>query len=119
MPEDDQEGSTTIVMDRLEITVRNTQGEGNPRLLELSGEVDAYSSTRFRALLFRLIEEGCRDLTLDMSGVRFIDSLGLDALIRAFRHATAQNGSFRIQSPSSAVLDLLTYTRLNRILAVA
>jgi anti-sigma B factor antagonist len=53
--------------------------------LLLGGELDIASAPRLQKAIARLCEDGARALTLDLSGLLFIDSTGLAAIVYASR----------------------------------
>ncbi len=54
-------------------------------VLLVAGEVDVYEAPTFRNALFAIIDEGHDRLVVDCSGMTFIDSAGLAALVDARR----------------------------------
>lgn len=89
--------------------------EGSRALVAVRGEIDLATQAEFRAVLSDLVVSGQIDLAIDLSGVEFIDSTGLGALIGARRRVHAFNGSLKLLSPSSQVMKVFTVTGLNRV----
>ncbi|MCW3067939.1 MAG: anti-anti-sigma factor [Solirubrobacterales bacterium] len=56
---------------------------GDHITLALSGELDIVSAAELESRLGRLSADGIRGLTLDLSGLTFMDSTGLRAVLRA------------------------------------
>jgi anti-sigma B factor antagonist len=79
------------------------------------GEIDLATQAEFRAVLCDLVVSGQIHLTIDLSGVEFIDSTGLGALIGARRRVHAFNGSLCLLAPSEQVMKVFTVTGLNRV----
>lgn len=76
-----------------------------PRSYRISGSLDVPSA----GAIHELLDELCRtpgDVTLDLSGVRFMDSGGLRALIQACM-GLARTGRVRVVRPSEQVRRLL------------
>jgi anti-anti-sigma factor len=56
---------------------------GDRRTVVLKGELDVASAGLFESTLAGLCVEGARELVIDLGGVEFIDSTGINALLRA------------------------------------
>jgi anti-sigma B factor antagonist len=66
---------------RLEVEER---GDAGRAMLALTGELDIASAPRFQETIARLcVTEEASLLTLDLSGLTFIDSIGLAAIVYA------------------------------------
>jgi anti-sigma B factor antagonist len=76
------------------------------------GEIDARTYSRFAAALDRAAASGRRPVRVDLSGVTFIDSAGLRALIRAH-----QRNPLQLVSPSAQVRSVLDLTGLSEYFA--
>jgi len=61
---------------------------------------------------------GIYKLILDLSGVEYIDSAGLGALMILYGNMKVRGGQFRLVAPASKVLDVLKFTRANSILNI-
>jgi anti-anti-sigma factor len=62
---------------------------------------------------------GVERLILDLSGVEFIDSAGLGALMILFGNMKLRGGQLRLVAPGARVLDVLKLTRTDSILNIA
>jgi anti-sigma B factor antagonist len=83
-----------------------------------SGErLDIEVAADFRAMLLSLIEQGHRRLVVDLSGVGFIDSSGLGALVSALKtlKRSDNGGDVRLARVQAPVVSLLEIIRLNRV----
>jgi anti-sigma B factor antagonist len=78
--------------------IRRTQTEGAERM-ELRGELDIGTAPKLEQAVEQALEEGCRDVVLDLTGTTLLDSSGLGALLRAKRTVDAQQGSMTVHSP--------------------
>ncbi|HUE84802.1 MAG TPA: STAS domain-containing protein [Vicinamibacterales bacterium] len=79
--------------------------------------LDIEVAAEFRGILLSLIEQGHRQLIVDLNEVSFIDSSGLGALVSALKTLKRSNGAgdvrlARVQAP---VVSLLEIIRLNRV----
>ena len=65
-------------------------------LIVLTGEVDLASATQIEHALFDVISRASR-IVIDLAAVEFIDSFGVATLIRAQRHAYANEHSLSLR----------------------
>jgi anti-sigma B factor antagonist len=78
--------------------IRTSHGEGTARL-ELHGELDIGTAPKLDEAVDRALDDGCREVVLDLGGTTFMDSTGLNALIRAARTVDARRGTMAVLSP--------------------
>ena len=72
-------------------------------LLLVSGEIDIATANAFRDQLRKLIAEANSPALVDLSGVTFMDSSGVDALAGARRRAAEEGVELVLVEPSSPV----------------
>lgn len=93
-------------------------GEGSV-CVRVHGEVDLSTSPELGEMLRREISGG-RSVVLDLSGVTFIDSSGLNTLIRALRLCEANGGSLELAPVLPAqVRRVFEITGLDGVLRIA
>lgn len=78
--------------------------------LKVAGDIDSHSVVELRGVLERLGLD--KQVVVDMSGVRFMDSSGINALIDRIVRAEGAGGSLRISKPSRPVERLVELTGL-------
>ena len=76
--------------------------------------LDASNVREFRDAVQSLIQDRTR-VVLDMSGVNFVDSSGLGALISCLRQVNARKGDFRLCGMSRTVRALFELMRMHRV----
>jgi anti-sigma B factor antagonist len=84
----------------------NAEPLEDARLVRASGEIDASTVAALRHELDRAREEAVTVL-LDLSGITFIDSTGLQLLLDASRSSVSGDWTFFVVRPSAAVDRLL------------
>lgn len=72
----------------------------------------------FKERILQLIEAGQRHLVIDLSGVNFVDSSGLGALVSVLRAVSAKGGDVVLAGLQPNIRAMLELTRLDRIFAV-
>ncbi len=96
----------------LDIAVRRN---GKVTTIELSGEVDAYTSARFREVMVETIENGGANLIVSMLGVEYIDSSGLGALVGGLKRASEHDGRIVIVCDQPQVRKVFEITGLEKV----
>ena len=72
-------------------------------MVSLSGDLDIDSSTEFSARVDAVTAAAAVHVIVELSGVRFIDSSGLNSLVVGARETADRGGSFVVAAPSSYV----------------
>jgi anti-sigma B factor antagonist len=89
---------------------------GGVTILDLEGSIIIGEGTDIlRRETRRLIKEGRRDLLLNLSRVRFVDSAGLGGMIAALLAARRAGGEVALLAPRPNVLEVIEVTRLVRV----
>jgi anti-sigma B factor antagonist len=84
-------------------------------ILDCTGEVDLYSSTRLREALMKSIQSGGPSVLINMKDVGYIDSSGIATLVEALqltRQTQTRFGLFALRSNARSVLEL---SRLDKV----
>lgn len=76
-----------------QISVDNPPARSSLAVLGVQGELDAISSPRLEAAAAEAISQGADRLLLDLSGVSFMGSAGLRALVAINEMLRARSGS--------------------------
>jgi anti-sigma B factor antagonist len=106
-------------VDLLTATVTARESAGEPHtVLALSGEVDVTNSNQLRDLLDAEVAKLPRHLIIDLSGLRFMDSSGLHAILRANRALGHQGGVLSLLAPQEPVARMLRLTASDRLIPV-
>ena len=94
----------------MEIRARDTDRE---LLLELSGELDHHGARNALREVEMAIDASLpRTLTLDFSGVTFMDSSGVGLILGRGRHIRALGGRLTVQNPPAAIRRMLDLARI-------
>jgi anti-sigma B factor antagonist len=64
--------------------------------LRVSGELDLHATPDLREEMIRLVEEGHRDVVVDLTETTFLDSTALGALAGRYRELRARGGSLAV-----------------------
>ena len=80
------------------------------------GELDAFTVSQFRQALAELASS--KRLIIDMSGIPFVDSAGLGALIGGIRRTRELGGDVAVACDRPTLVRLLRTTGFDRIVSV-
>jgi anti-sigma B factor antagonist len=89
-------------------------------ILDCSGDVDLYSSTRLRETLLAEIQSGVPSVLVNMSGVTYIDSSGIATLVEGLqlsRQTKTRFALFGLRSNARSVLELARLHKVFNIFA--
>ncbi|MEU2233830.1 STAS domain-containing protein [Streptomyces vietnamensis] len=84
--------------------------DGRTAVLTVAGELDMETADRLQELLAEQFGQGRRRLVLDLSALDFMDSSGLNVLIRAVNKARESDGDLYLAAPTPAVRRILEIT---------
>ncbi|NDY93085.1 STAS domain-containing protein [Ideonella sp. TBM-1] len=102
------------------MSARTVAGGGTAEVLVLSlrGEsLDASNVAAFKESALAL-SRGHPRVVLDMTGLQFVDSSGLGALISCLRQQNGQRGDLRLCHMSPAVRALFELMRMDRVFRI-
>jgi anti-sigma B factor antagonist len=85
-------------------------------IVTICGEIDLYTAPRLHSELVGLLAEGMPPrVVIDMSGVEFCDSTGMNVLLSCLRRARERGGELEIAAPKPAVRKILQVTGLDSV----
>ena len=77
--------------------------ESNIMVLEVKGEVDAYTAQVLDKTLIDLLDQGYHRIVMDVSKIIFISSAGIRAILFAHREAVQLGGDVRLAGPTDQI----------------
>lgn len=86
-------------------------------ILAVTGEIDISTAATFEDALHSAMESS-KQVVVDLSGVRFMDSTGLGILMRAHKRQDDVGAALRLAAPSDRVVRILDVTQLGNVFAV-
>jgi anti-sigma B factor antagonist len=86
-------------------------------VVTVGGEVDVYSAPQLRDQLTETLAEQ-PTVVVDLSGVEFIDSTGLGALVAARTTAAERGGTLALVCTQQRILKLFAITGLDSVFAI-
>ncbi|MFB7576407.1 STAS domain-containing protein [Streptomyces sp. NPDC093064] len=92
------------------LSVEVTLPREDVALLTVDGYLDVDTATELQAHLANQLHHGRRHFLLDLSAVPFMDSSGMNIILRVYQEARERAGSVHIIAPAPAVLRILDLT---------
>jgi|SRR5580658_1490473 anti-sigma B factor antagonist len=87
--------------------------------MSLGGEIDLYTAPRLHGELVAVLSgDEPVQLVVDMSGIEFCDSTGMNVLLAAQRRAREQGGDLELAAPRPAIRKVLQVTGLESVFTV-
>ena len=96
----------------MEITEHST---GTVVVFELRGRLTLEYFGRLKDRVRNLVEQGGRRLVLDLSGVSYVDSIGVSELVRSHVIVDNYGGHLALAAMSAQIDQLLRVTRLDQV----
>ena len=91
---------------------------GGVTLVVPTGDLDMGTADQMKRTLSDLIEKGQSKLVMDLTGVAYVDSSGLGALVAAMKQARAVGGNLKLCGLQEDVRSIFEMTRLIKVMAV-
>ena len=98
------------------ITFGTTRTNSAATIVDATGRLDMLAAPQLKALIQTAVTNGEIPVVIDLSGITFMDSTGLAALISGLRITRQAGSDLRIAGATSQVLSVLQMTGIDRIL---
>jgi anti-sigma B factor antagonist len=86
-------------------------------LVKVSGRIDSSNAAQFDSVLKEVVSRK-HNVVLEMSGVEYISSAGLRAMIALLRECKKHKGDVRLANPSQRVVEVLGLAGLDSLFNV-
>ncbi|HEX2313757.1 MAG TPA: STAS domain-containing protein [Thermomonospora sp.] len=96
----------------------STSSQGGHAVVTASGELDLYTAPRLQTALAALLREEAGSVVVDLSGVEFCDSTGMNVLLAAMKRLEERGGTFELAGPRPAVRRILQVTGLDTVFTI-
>jgi anti-sigma B factor antagonist len=91
----------------------NERNAGNVTILDLSGRITiGEGSVQLREAVRRLLEQGNKNLLIDLGAVDYVDSSGIGELVSCYTTTKNQGGQLKLLNLTKKIKDLLSITKL-------
>ncbi len=90
------------------------QNTGNAAVVKPGRDIVSSMANEFKSELKGLVDQGVKELTMDLNGVEMIDSIGMGLLIAAHNSLVKAGGKLRVINPTQDILGLMRTMRLDK-----
>ena len=91
---------------------------GDETTLEIDGTLDAVTAPDLRSVVDQLVNERRKEVTLELSSLRLIDSSGVGVIVSLFKRIRANGGQVRIVGLRDQPRAIFRLLRLDRVFPV-
>lgn len=88
---------------------------GSVSVLDVSGRLTSFEVGALREAIKRLLKEGRRNIVLNLSQLKYLDSSGIGELARNYASVVKAGGSMKVVGLSSKVEEVLKITHLYQV----
>jgi anti-sigma B factor antagonist len=96
----------------------DTRQENDRTIVEVAGEIDVYTAPKLRECITGLVDEGQRDLVVDLERVEFMDSTGLGVLVGGLKRVRTHDGSLELVCTQERLLKIFRITGLGKVFEI-
>ena len=88
---------------------------GAVSVLDVSGRLTSFEAGALRDSVSRLLEQGRREIVMNLSGLQYLDSSGIGELARVYVSVVKQSGQIKVVGLSSKIEEVLKITQLYQV----
>jgi anti-sigma B factor antagonist len=98
----------------------SSRSHGDHAIVIATGEIDLYTAPRLQSELAEVIANAAPEprIIVDMSGVEFCDSTGMNILLSCLRQVRERGGELELAAPRPAVMKILQVTALDSVFTI-
>ena len=98
----------------------SSRSQGDHAIVIATGEIDLYTAPRLQSELAEVIANAApaSRIVVDMSGVEFCDSTGMNILLSSLRQVRERGGELELAAPRPAVMKILQVTALDSVFTI-
>lgn len=95
-----------------ELNIKERQAD-SVTVLDMQGRITiGEGSVALRNAIRKLLEEGKKNILLNLSGVSYVDSSGIGELVSSFTSVNKEGGKLKLLNLTQKIQDLLAITKL-------
>ena len=87
-------------------------------VISLSGEVDLYTAPEFKQQLLDVIDQGAKEVIVDLTNTTFIDSTTLGVLVGGVKRLRTNEGQLSLVCSDRNITKIFEITGLDRVFAI-
>ena len=102
----------------LTVSLRGTREvKDNYQIFRLTGLLDAFSDATFRKVAVKCVDDGPKNVVLDLSQIDLMDSSGLGAIVQVSKKVTSSEGVLQIVT-NPRVTQTLKLVKLDKVFSL-
>jgi anti-sigma B factor antagonist len=94
------------------MTIRHSD---NLSFLQVSGRLTSFESTAFRDAIYGMLNQGHRNIVLNLTGLDYLDSSGVGELVRNYIAVVKKGGAMRVVGLAPKIEEILKVTHLHQV----
>ena len=98
--------------------IQDEEIDADTHVIELGGEVDLYTAPEFKERLVQVIEDGKKQVVVDLSKATFIDSTTLGVLVGGVKRLRPTGGSLALVCTDQNITKIFEITGLDRVFPI-
>ncbi len=102
----------------MDIKVQVHESGDEAYVVELTGEIDVYTSPKVKDAIGELIDQGHYNLVINLEKVRYIDSTGLGVLIGGLKRVREYGGTVHLVCTNPQIKKIFDITGLVKIFGI-
>jgi anti-sigma B factor antagonist len=87
-------------------------------VISLAGEVDLYTAPEFKQQLLDVIDQGAKDVIVDLTSTTFIDSTTLGVLVGGVKRLRTNDGQLALVCSDRNITKIFEITGLDRVFTI-
>jgi anti-sigma B factor antagonist len=98
--------------------INDEQIDADTHVIELGGEIDLYTAPEFKERMVQVIEEGKKQVIVDLSKATFIDSTTLGVLVGGVKRLRPAGGTLALVCSDQNIVKIFEITGLDRVFPI-
>lgn len=91
---------------------------GQHKIINVSGDVNIFNVSHLKKALLSITDGQCKSVIVNLSGVSYMDSSGIGALVAGQKRMKAINGNFALMNIHDDVLNILKLVSLDKFFKI-
>jgi anti-sigma B factor antagonist len=88
---------------------------GDVSLVDVKGRLTSYEARAFRDAIHGLLDQGNRNIILNLTGLEYLDSSGIGELVRNYLTVVKRDGAMKVVGLAPKVEEILKVTQLYQV----
>ena len=98
--------------------IKTEQLSSDSYVISLAGEVDLYTAPEFKQQLLEVIDQGGKEVVVDLTDTTFIDSTTLGVLVGGVKRLRSHDGQLSLVCSDRNITKIFEITGLDRVFTI-